>query len=216
MATNSKLCQIQIFQKGRVVLHSKNSLVDQLHSEKLCFGHYQLYLHLLSPMMIQQNNRRKSKLEDRCQEGRSVYLCCCFCYYCYCYNDYLNSTTNDLCELFQRKGLYFIPVNARSLLSRVMEIRVLANHTNAAVICVTETWFDSSVTDTEVEIPGYLIQRRDRSRSGGSVCMYIRSDLAFNPRHDLTVEELENIWVEILLPKTKPILVCVLSSPETN
>ena len=129
------------------------------------------------------------------------------------HNDYLNSTTNDLCELFQRKGLYFIPVNARSLLPRVMEIRVLANRTNAAVICVTETWFDSSVTDTEVEIPGYLIQRRDRSRSGGSVCMYIRSDLAFNPRHDLTVEELENIWVEILLPKTKPILVCVCYRP---
>ena len=43
--------------------------------------------------------------------------------------------------------------------------------------------------------------------------MYIRSDLACNPRHDLTVEELENIWVEILLPKTKPILVCVCYRP---
>ena len=70
MATNSKLCQIQIFQKGRVVLHSKNPLVDQLHSEKLCFGHYQLYLHLLSPMIIQQNNRRKSKRSARRQMSR--------------------------------------------------------------------------------------------------------------------------------------------------
>ena len=42
---------------------------------------------------------------------------------------------------------------------------------------------------------------------------HIRSDLAFNPRHDLTVEELENIWVEIFLPKTKPILVCVCYRP---
>ena len=76
---------------------------------------------------------------------------------------HLNATTNDLCELFQRKGLHFIRVNARNLLPKVSEIRVLANRTNAAVICETETWFDSSVTDAEVEIPGYLIQRRDRS-----------------------------------------------------
>ena len=89
------------------------------------------------------------------------------------HDDDLNSTTNDLCELFQRKGLHFIHVNARSLLSRVSEIRVLANRTYAAVICVTETWFDSSVTDAEVEIPGYLIQRRDRSRSGGGVCIRV-------------------------------------------
>ena len=67
MATNSKFCQIQIFQKGRVVLHSKNPIVDRLHSEKLCFGHYQLYLHILSPMMMQQNNRRKSKRSARRQ-----------------------------------------------------------------------------------------------------------------------------------------------------
>ena len=42
MATNSKLCQIQVFQKGRVaILHNKNPLVDHVHSEKLYFGHYQ-------------------------------------------------------------------------------------------------------------------------------------------------------------------------------
>ena len=37
--------------------------------------------------------------------------------------------------------------------------------------------------------------------------MYVRSDLAYNPREDLQNENLEDIWLEILLPKTKPILI---------
>ena len=37
--------------------------------------------------------------------------------------------------------------------------------------------------------------------------MYIRSDLAFNIRTDLNNLNMEDIWIEILLPKTKPIFV---------
>ena len=37
--------------------------------------------------------------------------------------------------------------------------------------------------------------------------LYIREDLAFNPRTDLQNKNLEDIYLEILLPKTKPIIV---------
>ena len=90
-----------------------------------------------------------------------------------------------------------------------MEVRTLAAESKAAIVCVTETWFDDSVMDSEIELPGYVVQRKDRERSGGGVCMYIRSDLAFNPRPELSTDQLETLWIEILLPKTKPILVCV-------
>ena len=49
--------------------------------------------------------------------------------------------------------------------------------------------------------------RRDRETHAGGVCMYIRNDLAFNPRPDLQNENLEDLFVEILLPKTKPIIL---------
>ena len=84
---------------------------------------------------------------------------------------------------------------------------------NAAIVCVTETWIDDSVMDSEIELSGYVVQRKDRERSGGSVCMYIRSDLAFNPRPELSTDQLETLWIEILLPKTKPILVFVCYRP---
>jgi hypothetical protein len=51
------------------------------------------------------------------------------------------------------------------------------------------------------------VVRRDRDRHGGGVCAYIRSGLAFNERSDLHNTNLEISWVEILLPKTKPILI---------
>ena len=37
--------------------------------------------------------------------------------------------------------------------------------------------------------------------------MYIRSDLAHNERKDLQHPALESVWVEVLLPRTKPFLV---------
>ncbi len=87
------------------------------------------------------------------------------------------------------------------------EFRNIAIHTRAAVICVSETWLDNSVTNTEIQIEGFNVIRKDRNRHGGGVATYIRSDLAFSERNDLQSINLESVWVEILLPKTKPILV---------
>ena len=125
------------------------------------------------------------------------------------------SEQSDVYRCFRKKGLHFIHMNTRSLLPKIDEICHIANETGAAVIGVTETWLDSSVSDAEIEIPGYIIQRKDRRRTGGGVCMYINKYLAFTPRMDLTnnINNIESIWVDILLPKTGPILIGVCYRP---
>ena len=47
------------------------------------------------------------------------------------------------------------------------------------------------------------------------VCMYVRSDISFNAGDDMNHEELEAAWIciDLLLPKTKPILCGVLYLP---
>ncbi len=67
-------------------------------------------------------------------------------------------------------------------------------------------------------IDGYNIIRNDRNRHGGGVCMYIRSDLAFNIRIDLqtNIQDLEAVWCDILLPRTKPILLGTIYRPQTH
>ena len=51
----------------------------------------------------------------------------------------------------------------------------------------------------------YVVCRKDRNGHGGGVCIYVRNDLAFAARDVLLHDELEATWVELLLPKTKPI-----------
>ena len=53
--------------------------------------------------------------------------------------------------------------------------------------------------------------RKQRRRSAsGSPNIYVRTDLAFNPLDQLSHDNLEATWIELLLPKTKPIVCGVV------
>ena len=114
---------------------------------------------------------------------------------------------------FNQKGLHFIHLNVRSLLPKISEVRELAKRTKAAAIGITESWLDSTITDNEVKIHGYNIVRNDRNREGGGVCIYVRNNLAFLQRADLLSKHVESLWLEILLPKTKPIVTGIVYRP---
>ena len=75
------------------------------------------------------------------------------------------------------------------------------------MIALSETWLNDTVTDQEVRVEGYSVIRKDRDRQGGGVCLYINEDLAFSERRDLENDNIEAVWADIILPKTKPILV---------
>ena len=86
-------------------------------------------------------------------------------------------------------------------------VKKFAQQSRAAVIAVTETWLDCSILYNEINIADYVVIRRDRQRDGGGVCLYIRSDLAFNPRSNISHPDVEMIWAELLLPHSRPILI---------
>ena len=74
-----------------------------------------------------------------------------------------------------------------------------------------------NITDASIKIDGYNLIRRDRDTHAGGVCIYIREELAFNPRNDLQNINLEDLWVEILIPRTKPIIIgTCYKSPDNN
>ena len=54
--------------------------------------------------------------------------------------------------------------------------------------------------------------RSDRNRHRGGVACYIRYDVSFNVRGNFS-NEVENIFLDMLLPKTKPILIGILYQP---
>ena len=79
---------------------------------------------------------------------------------------------------------------------------------------ITETHLNGSIKDKEIHITGYDIVRNDSKRgSGGGVCVYVRNDLSWHRRPDLKNEKIEAIWIEMLIPKSRPILMCVMYRP---
>ena len=119
-------------------------------------------------------------------------------------------------ECFKEKGMHFIHLNACSLRYKIHELRLIAVKSQAAVIGVTETWLDDSISDAEISLPGYVIVRQDRKCGGGGVCIYIRTCFAFNHRSDIFHKDLEMVWVEIMLPHCKPFLVGTCYRPPDN
>ena len=144
-----------------------------------------------------------SYFDDTVHAGRDNYVIM---------NQSLNLDNISDSECLKSKGLNFIHINARSLLPKLAEIRMIAANSNIAVIGITESWLDKSVTDTEVKIPGYTYIRKDRNREGGGVGAYIRNDITYNTK-DEHKNILETVWFEVLLPKTKPILVGICYRP---
>ncbi len=81
------------------------------------------------------------------------------------------------------------------------------------VICVNETLCDDTVNDSELDLPGYNLLRRDRKRDGGGVALYIRNCIDFKRRDDLCDSSVECIWIELTPPNKRPIYVCAIYNP---
>ena len=103
-------------------------------------------------------------------------------------------------------------MNIDSLLSKIDEPRAIAKNSRASVIGITESKLDKTVLDGEIDIDGHELIRFDWNGHGGGVACYIRRDASFNIRGNFS-NEIENIFFDMLLPKTKPILKGILYRP---
>ena len=58
------------------------------------------------------------------------------------------------------------------------------------LISFNETRLDPNITDNMISLNGYDVIRKDRSRNGGGVCIYLRSCINYKIRKDLVPPEL--------------------------
>ena len=118
-----------------------------------------------------------------------------------------------LFDCFKKRDLHFVHLNIRSILPKIDQLREFVRCNKPAILGLTETWCDNSISESEISLPNYVCYRNDRNRDGGGVCVFVRCDIAFNTRPDLGNDYIESAWIEILLPKSKPILVGVCYWP---
>ena len=116
------------------------------------------------------------------------------------------------CDKFKIKGLHLLHLNVNSLLPIIDELRYIAKLSNAAMIEITESKLDDCILDSEIQTDNYQILRCDKNRKGGGVACYVSNNLSYIKK-DFFPEEIENIFFEILLPKTKPITVGIIYRP---
>ena len=113
---------------------------------------------------------------------------------------------------FRKRGMHFLHININSILPKVEELRQIAKLSDASIIGISESKLDETVLDGEICIDGYKLIRADRNRNGGGVACYIKSDIALNQRKDFSTD-IENIFFDILLPYSKPILIGIIYRP---
>ena len=120
---------------------------------------------------------------------------------------------NDKWKTFEKCGLHLIHLNVNSVLPKIDELHEIAKKTRATVIGLTETKLDATVLDGEVNLEGYELIRSDRNRHGGGVACYIKPNKVVFRSRDGFSNEIKNLFFDILLPKTKPILVGIVYRP---
>jgi exonuclease III len=80
------------------------------------------------------------------------------------------------------------------------------------LIAFNETRLDANITDNMINLDSYYV-RKDRSRNGGGVCIYLRSFINYKIRDDLVPSELEAVCIEIINPHSNPFLVITVYRP---
>ena len=118
---------------------------------------------------------------------------------------------NDF-DVFKNKGLHFLHLNVNSLLPKIDEIRLLAIQTNAAILGISETKLDNSIFDSEISIDNYHLIRYDRDRRGGGVAYYVKNNICYTVKNGIS-NGIENIFLDLLFPKTKPISIGIIYKP---
>ena len=115
------------------------------------------------------------------------------------------------------EGLRIASLNVRSLYGKLDEIKLLIGTYLLDILCLNETFLDTSISDSEIDINNYCIVRKDRTRNGGGVAIYIRDSLTHTLCHGLNDTNLELNWCRIS-PKycASFLLCCFYRSPSMS
>ena len=104
-------------------------------------------------------------------------------------------------------------LNITSLPKHIDDMRMLLADRSIDILAINETRLVDSVLDHEVHILGYDIIRQDRNRNGGGVYFYVRSSINYSICLDLSVNQLENLCIEVQKPRYKPFAVATWYRP---
>ena len=124
----------------------------------------------------------------------------------------------DIKQFIRNRGLKIFHQNARGLhdFGKIEQLKLLMEETNKEIqiLGVTETHLNNNISDEELLISGYRVERKDRENGPcGGTAVYIRDDIQWQRRNDLEVNGIECLWIELLIKRSKSILLGIIYRP---
>ena len=104
------------------------------------------------------------------------------------------------------KGFVIGSLNIGSLVKHIDQLGINMKNQTVDNLAINESRLDDTINN-------YILTRRDRSRHGGGVAIYVRNPIQFKLRNDLREDDLEFLCIEINKSKTKPFLISTWYRP---
>ena len=133
--------------------------------------------------------------------------------------DHLPVNGKSLSSQNTGRGLVMAMLNINSLTAHIDDLRLFMRNSKIDILAINETKLDNLVLNREISLAGFEPVREDRDVNGsygGGVCIYLRNNLNFKPRKDLTNNKLECLFVEIHYPRSKPFLIGTWYRPPSS
>ena len=138
-------------------------------------------------------------------------------------NDNMPSSHTPLCSYrnlvykeFSGNGLNIAQLNVNSILKHVDEIKSLVKQNNIHLLALNETKVDHSIFDDEINIHNYSLVRKDRTRQGGGVAIYIHKSLHYEKLTHESMNDLEIIAIKLYLRNSEPIVLSTWYRPPSS
>ena len=122
----------------------------------------------------------------------------------------------ELSRFLNKRGFKILHQNVNGVCGKLDNIQsFLSDSKNSVhIFSLSETHTNATIKNPEIQIPGYTLERKDRENGRhGGVSMYIREDVKYRRRSDLEISGIEFLWIEIIIPKSKSILMCSAYRP---
>ena len=104
--------------------------------------------------------------------------------------------------------------NIKSLRNKVDLLTVEAIHHD--IIMLSETWLSSNIPNEGLLLPNFFPPlRRDREDAYGGVAIYVRNNMYFKDRPDLSVDGLEAVWAETRQGQDVLLIGCFYRPPSS-
>ena len=72
--------------------------------------------------------------------------------------------------------IHVLLINARSVVNKIIQMRVLVYKYNPDIVLITESWCTVNITDSSLYVTGYDLFRKDRYTSMGGGCLaYVKN-----------------------------------------